>query len=132
MVGLQSPVKPQGTAPMTNDSVPQLPPSVKLLRDAYRDEIANIAEQHNTDIEAIFAPNRGTANVALARFHCYDLLRSDRRSVMEIARCFGRDHSTIGHGIAVMYGMKFGQLILDCLADAMSRREVAGLSWWAE
>ena len=80
--------------------------NVKMERKTAKGALRVISETHGVGMDELFSANR-TRRVSRARWHAFDLLRSDMHwSFPRIAQFFGVDHTTVLHGISRLREME--------------------------
>ena len=68
-------------------------------RERYKCQLCHIAIKHGCTLDEMLGRRR-TPRIAQARFHGYAALREKGLTIPHIARFFGRDHTTVGYGLA--------------------------------
>ncbi len=83
-----------GVKPLKRYSpAPDVPPGVM------RSIVEAVAARFNLSLDALMAPTRSAQPTALARQEAYRQCRAAGASLPKIGRFFGRDHTTVLHGI---------------------------------
>jgi len=72
-------------------------------RERIISDVQNIADDHGVTVEDIFGKRRH-APIARARQEAFTALRWYGFSYPQIGRIFGRDHSTVIHGVRKVLG----------------------------
>lgn len=77
---------------------------IRTPRDVLRGICANVARKHGVTVEDLYSHDR-TRAFAYARFEAWACLSAIGWSSAKIGRVFGRDHSTILHGLKKFHAL---------------------------